>query len=185
MRRKLTPFGLTMRTRGNPRPGVRVLATAVPLVVVLASLSVKAQIRVERENIEVITHLRTQLPPSEGSPVCLTGGTEPIGRVSRVTLLPGHDEYHDGWELVMEINKRDAVGITTNSVVSARSDRNCGDWVTPFLDINVIGAGPPIVYHTELKGEVTYSAEIAYMLPPKPWWQGGQYRGDGNRRDLH
>jgi hypothetical protein len=42
----------------------------------------------------------------------------------------------------------------------------------PFLDINVIGASAPIAYRTVLKGEVTYSAEIGYFLPPKPWWQG-------------
>jgi hypothetical protein len=72
----------------------------------------------------------------------------------------------------MEINKVDAAGITTDSVVSAREDGSCGGSVMPFLDINVIGDGPPIAYQTALKGEVTYFAEIGYLLPPRPWWQG-------------
>ena len=75
------------------------------LVVVWLLLSVRAQSSLEWDSVEVVTYLRTQLPPSKGSPVCLTGGAKPIGRVSRVALLPGHDEYHNAWEIVMEINK--------------------------------------------------------------------------------
>jgi hypothetical protein len=171
MRGNLRPFGVTSRTKRHPRWDVRVpiLAASLSAVSLLPTLS--AQSGVERDSVEVITYLQTQLPPSEGSPVCPTGGVDPIGRVSRVKLLPGHLEYHNAWEIVMEINKRDAAGITTDSVVSARVDRSCGGSVEPFLDINVIGAGPPIAYRTALKGEVTYFAEIAYLLPPKSWWQ--------------
>lgn len=73
----------------------------------------------------------------------------------------------------MEINKRDAAGITTDAVVSARApeaDRNCGGSREVFLDINVLGGGSPISDHSMLKGEVTYFAEIAYMVPTH-WWQ--------------
>jgi hypothetical protein len=98
MRRNLRLFGLTTRLEWRPKWSVRVplLAATVTLLVASLLLSVRAQSGVEKDSVEVITYLQTQLPPSEGSPVCLTGGVEPIGRVSRVKLLPGHDEYHNG-----------------------------------------------------------------------------------------
>jgi hypothetical protein len=156
-----------------------ILIVLVVLAFLLIPLGSTSQTASEPGRIEVATYLRTQLPPVEGAPVCLTGGVDVIGRVKSVHLLPAHAEYHDAWEVIMEINGRDASGITTDSVVYARSPeypeaaRNCGG--APghalFLDINVIDAGQPIANHAVLRGEVTYLAEIAYMVPPKPWWR--------------
>lgn len=151
------------------------------LVFLLSPLRSTSQTASEPGRIEVATYLRTQEPPAEGAPVCLTGGVDVIGRVKSVRLLPAHTEYHDAWEVIMEINGRDASGITTDSVVSARSPeypeaaRNCGGapGIAVFLDINVIGAGQPIANHAVLKGEVTYSAQVPYFFPPTPWWRKG------------
>lgn len=154
-------------------------------VLVLAFLLLHADLTFQpggkQNTIEVVTYLRTQLPPREGAPVCLTGGVETIGRIKRVHLLPGHADTHDAWELIMEISGRDAAGITTDSIVYARSpeyheaNRNCGSSSHDlFLDINAIGAGPAIANHAVLKGEVTYSAEIGYVASP-PWWRRVSY----------
>jgi hypothetical protein len=136
-----------------------ILTVLVVLVFLLIRLRSASQAASEPGRIEVATYLRTQLPPAEGAPVCLTGGVDVIGRVRSVHLLPDHAEYHDAWEVMMEINGRDASGITTDSVVYARGPeyreaaRNCGGAPghSPFLDINVIGAGQPIADHAVLK----------------------------------
>ena len=106
----------------------------------------------------------TQGPPGVGAPVCLTGVVGTIGNVKSVRLLPGHEIAHDLWRVVIEIN-RDAPGITTGSVAYAVVDRNCG------VEINGGSSGSPIGDHAEIKGEVTYMADIAWSLPPKPWWR--------------
>ena len=65
----------------------------------------------------------------------------------------------------MEINARDGQGITDHSVAEANPFKSCA------IFINVQGGGIPIAYHTVIEGEVNYVADIAYMIPPKPWWQ--------------
>jgi hypothetical protein len=170
MREKLRFFGLRTQRRAGR---LLALAGGASLLVVLVSPSTKAQGTLDPGSIEVTAYFETQLPPRVGAPVCLTGGDEPIGKVSRVNLLPRHDQYHDGWEVVMKINKREAGGITSDSIVSARppeADRDCGGSREVFLDVNVLGGGSPIRDHAVLNGEVAYFAEIAYMVP-RPWWQ--------------
>jgi len=147
---------------------------AAALIFLLIPLGLSSQ-AAGPDSMEIRTYLATQLPPDQGAPVCLTGGVKPIGRVGSVRLLPGHGKGHDGWEVVMEINKREASRITTDSVVSVRSEypeRNCGASPTNvFLDINVVSSGQPIANHALLKGEVTYFAEIAYMKEPAIDWK--------------
>jgi hypothetical protein len=140
------------------------LLSAIGLAVLLIPLRLASQTPNKPDSVEVITYFRTALPPDPGAPVCLTGGEKPIGNINSVRLLPQHDEYHNAWEVIMEINRRDASTIMTDSVAQANPLGNCG------VFINVIGA-LPIAYHTVLKGEVNYVADIAYMLPPKPWWK--------------
>jgi hypothetical protein len=123
-----------------------------------------------------MTMLRTQLPPEQGAPVCLTASVVPIGSVRSVRLSPDHAKYHDGWDVVLEINTPDQSGITTDSVVDARLperdvSQNCGGSRAVFLDINVPGSGPLIGNRSVLRGEVTYLAEVPYMIPPMPWWE--------------
>jgi hypothetical protein len=146
------------------------MGKTIPLSVVAFALllippRLTSQTTKEANSIEVTTYFRTQLPPNQGAAVCLIGGEQPIGNIHSVRLMPYHDEYHDAWEAVMEINERDALAITTDSIAEANPNGKCG------ISINVIGAGVPIAYHTVLKGEVTYFAEMGFMVPPKPWWQ--------------
>jgi len=168
MCKKVSCSGWRTSSRRTPTLAQRafpVSSLAIAIALLLIPLRLTSQTANEPDSVEVMTYFRTQLPPNRGAAVCLTGGTEPIGKINSVRLLPHHDEYHDAWEAVMEIYKRDALAITTDSIADANPYGNCG------VSINVIGAGPPIAYHTVLKGEVTYSAEIGYMVPSKPWWQ--------------
>jgi hypothetical protein len=165
-------FGLARRE--DPMLAQRVCTLVLALAFVAFPVGLTPQ-TAGPDSTEIRTYLATQLPPAQGAPVCLTGGAEPIGRVGSVRLLPDHREGHDGWEVVMEIDKHEASRITTDSVVSARSypEGSCGASSTNvFLDINVIGSGQPIANHALLKGEVTYSAEIAYMEEPAIDWKG-------------
>jgi len=150
----------------TPKSGRRVFAlSVVVLTLSLIPLPLTSQAANQPSGVEVIAYFRTALPPNQGESVCLTGGAKPIGTIRSVRLLPHHDEYHDAWEAIMEINKDDALAITADSIAQANPFETCG------ILINVTGTGPPIAYHTVLKGEVSYSAEIGYMIPPKHWWQ--------------
>jgi hypothetical protein len=144
----------------------RVSVIAISFVFLLAPRLAKSLVD-SWDAVELITYFRTQLPPGKDMPVCLIGGTTPIGTIKSVDLVPHHDEYYEAWKVVMEINEPDARGITADSVADANPSGPCG------VLINVYGNGPPIAYRTLIKGEVTYFAETPHMLPPKPWWQPG------------
>jgi hypothetical protein len=153
-------------SRRTPALAQRVrLLPVVAFALLLTPLRLTSQTVNEPNSTEVITYFRTQAPPSQGAAVCRSGGGETIGNINSIRLMPHHDEYHDAWEAVMEINKRDAHAVTADSTAEAHFSENCG------ITIDVIGAGPSIAYHTVLRGEVNYFAEIGYMIPPKPWWQ--------------
>ena len=152
-------------SRRTPTSAQRVRLLPVAAFALLIPLRLTSQTVNEPNSTEVIAYFRTQAPPNQGAAVCLVGGAEPIGNINSVRLVPHHDEYHEAWEAVTEINQLDAFAVTADSIAEAHPYENCG------ITINVIGAGPPIAYHTVLRGEVTYLAEIGYMIPPKPWWQ--------------
>jgi hypothetical protein len=144
---------------------VALSAKALLLVMVSGLLAIEARSAVEPNSIEVVTQFATQGPPAAGASVCLTGGGGAVGNVKSVRLLPGHELAHDLWQVVIEINNRDAPRITSGSVACAVLDPDCG------VEINGGSSGPPIGDHAEIKGEVTYVADIAWPLPPKPWWR--------------
>jgi hypothetical protein len=163
------------------RPWARVLALAVSIFLVAALGSLRVQGAIEPDSIEVLTYLRTQAPPAVGAPVCLAEAGSVVGNVKSVRLMPGHESTHDLWEVVMELNPQDASKVSTGSVVYAmfRPEGNprCHVSQGPFLEIHaatpsshmpIRNSDTPIGNRAVLKGEVTYFAEIAYMLP-KPW----------------
>ena len=147
-----------------------VLLTAVTVSFSIRSL-VAAQSAAASRSKEVRTHLATTLPPGQGAPICFEGSDEPIGRVSGVNLLPGHEKYRDAWELIVEINEPFAKRISADSVIYAEGLGNCGQSPSPFLEITTGETGPPIVNGTMLQGSVEYVADVAIMIPRSRWQQ--------------
>jgi len=152
--------------------------------------SVKAEMSVEQGSIEVIAYFQTSLPPEEGTPVCLTAVSDPIGVVKTVSVVPERARNHDRWEVVMWLDEGYASRIPADAVALAKSiwpNENCGGSSGEFVveidtTISAWGChsssfcatptrGSPIENHSVLKGEVTYGATIAWLLPPTPWWK--------------
>jgi hypothetical protein len=163
---------------------------ALTVLVGLGLPGVKAHASVEPGIIEVIAYFQTSLPPEEGTPVCLTGVSDPIGILKTVRVVPERARNHDRWEVVMWLDERYAAKIPADAVARAKSiepNENCGGSSGEFVvEINTtISAwgchssgfcatptrGSPIENHGLLKGEVTYGATIAWLLPPTPWWK--------------
>jgi|HubBroStandDraft_5_1064220.scaffolds.fasta_scaffold133372_2 hypothetical protein len=162
------------RAGTEQKPWARIPALAVSMFLVTFLGSHRVQGAVEPDSVEVLTYLGTQAPPGVGASVCLTGRAGAAGYVSSVRLLPGHESGHDLWEVVMELATREASKVSTDSVVYAmirpEADPICPTFPGPFLEIH--SATPsfhtPIKNRIVLKSEVTYFAEIGYMLP-RPW----------------
>jgi hypothetical protein len=170
---------------------LHILASAAAVqLIVLMPIRLGATGGVKPEGVEVSTYLETQLPPGEGAPVCLTGATNAIGRVSSVEVLENHAQSHDAWKVVMDINNRDSPTIPTDSVVYAMSSEpghSCGASSGPFFleidtrksawschsssDCTASTTGSPIDKHLVLRGEVTYGAAIAWMKAPSADWE--------------
>lgn len=137
---------------------------AVVLALPLTHHQLFSQLGGNTGSVELLTYFKTAVPPNQGEAVCLMGETEPIGTIRSVYLLPHRDEYHDGWAVVMEIDQANASAISVGSIARSNPYEPCG------VLINVIEGGPPVSYHTVLRGEVNYLAEVPYFTPPERWW---------------
>jgi hypothetical protein len=145
------------------------------LLVVLIRVGIGAQ-PLGMDSVQVTTFFDTQAPPGEGAPVYLQNVVGPVGKIQNVRLVPEHSQYHDRWEVVMGLNPQEVSRVRTDSVVYLKmpdpNQNHNGRSKAPYLEIDAEeNLGQFITNHAVLRGQVTYFAEIGWMLPRVPWWR--------------
>lgn len=146
--------------------------SVIVMLLAMTTASTFQQVRTEPSGVEVLTHVATSGPPGAGVPVCLAGRRDhPIGYVGSVLLMPGHENTHDLWEVIMILDREDASRLSASSVayatMSIKGDNSCGGNADIYLEIQ---PGPKrtdgiVKNGTVLQGQVSYMADIGYMEP--------------------